>query len=279
MTEFEKLLLEKESLVENVIDAITNSSDNASIELLAIITDILNQVSEKGKIKWNIKTVNALSNISLMLDKAFAKTDFKKLTNGFVRDFNAIVELNAGLQKSLNNIDVKTKLFYDYAEVQSEFVKTNLLKNISEVPSFGQKLKDILLNAAISNQSLSTTAKEVGEFLGTGKNANQLTKYTIQVTRDALMQFDGQLNANIAQSYGLNAIRYVGNTVKDSRPQCVRWVGMEIIPIKDLQKEINWAYRNGRGMIPNTTPANFYIYEGGFNCLHSAIPTNMKIDK
>ena len=279
MTEFEKLILEKEQLFEDVLNAFQTSSENASEELYLIIQDILNQVSDKGKLKWNTKTVNALSNIDYMLNKAFDKTDYKTLVNGFIRDFDALVQINSNLQKSLNNIDIKTKSFYDYAEKQSEFLKANLLKNIAETPQFGNKLKDILLNAAVSNQSLSTTTKQVGDFLGTGKNADQLTKYTLQVTRDALRQFDGQLNANILVSYNLNAIRYVGSLVKDSRPQCVRWVGMEIIPVSELQKEINWAYKYGAGMIPNTTPNNFNVYRGGFSCNHISIPTNIKINK
>jgi len=39
-----------------------------------------------------------------------------------------------------------------------------------------------------------------------------------------------------------------------------------------LQQEINWAFQNGQGMIPETNPDNFIINRGGYNCRHEAIP-------
>jgi len=100
----------------------------------------------------------------------------------------------------------------------------------------------------------------------------QLKKYVSQVSRDALNQFDGQVNSRIAEEFGLNAFRYVGSIIEDSRPQCVRWVGKEVLLLDELSNEISWAYSNGTGMIPGTTRDNFAVYRGGYNCRHSAIP-------
>jgi hypothetical protein len=47
---------------------------------------------------------------------------------------------------------------------------------------------------------------------------------------------------------------------------------MEVLPFEDLQKEINWAFANGRGMNDATTPETFALYRGGYNCRHMAIP-------
>jgi len=63
--------------------------------------------------------------------------------------------------------------------------------------------------------------------------------------------------------------------IEDSRKQCVRWVGKEILLFSDLQSEIEWAFNNGTGMNKSTTPDTFAIYRGGYNCRHEAIPTKV----
>jgi hypothetical protein len=93
-----------------------------------------------------------------------------------------------------------------------------------------------------------------------------------QISRDALGQFDGQINAIIADEFGLDAFRYVGSIIDDSRAQCVRWVGKRILEKSEMQSEIAWANNNGSGMIPGTNPDNFLVFRGGYNCRHRAIP-------
>jgi hypothetical protein len=87
-----------------------------------------------------------------------------------------------------------------------------------------------------------------------------------------LNQFDGQVNSAIANEFGLDAYRYVGSLIDDSRAQCIRWAGKQVLLKEDLAKEISWATANGTGMIAGTTPENFATFRGGYNCRHSAIP-------
>jgi hypothetical protein len=87
-----------------------------------------------------------------------------------------------------------------------------------------------------------------------------------------LNQFDGQTNARIADEFGLDAFRYVGSLIDDSRPQCRRWIAKRVLQKSEMLNEINWAYNNGTGMISGTTPDNFAVFRGGYNCRHAAIP-------
>jgi len=72
----------------------------------------------------------------------------------------------------------------------------------------------------------------------------------------------------------LNAFQYIGSLVTDSRPQCERWIIKKggVLKYSELEKEISWAYSNGKGMIPGTNKDNFGTYRGGYNCKHSAVP-------
>jgi hypothetical protein len=69
---------------------------------------------------------------------------------------------------------------------------------------------------------------------------------------------------------------YVNSLIRDSRPQCVRWVGMEYLERAKLQSEIDWAFNNGSGMVKSTNPSNFATYRGGYRCRHLAIAVRVK---
>lgn len=84
------------------------------------------------------------------------------------------------------------------------------------------------------------------------KELGQFKKYVTQISRDTLNQFDGQINGRIAEEYGLNAFRYVGSIIEDSRPQCVQWVAMRTLLKEDLPALIASATASGSGMIPGT---------------------------
>jgi hypothetical protein len=45
---------------------------------------------------------------------------------------------------------------------------------------------------------------------------------------------------------------------------------MGVVKDAQLPGEIEWALRNGSGMIPATTPETFGIYRGGYRCRHHA---------
>ena len=83
----------------------------------------------------------------------------------------------------------------------------------------------------------------------------------------------------------MDGILYVGSLVKDSRPQCKRWVNYKehgqtgLLAVKDLNREIAWAYANGKGMIPGTTTETFRQFRGGFNCRHEAYPVRLSTFK
>ena len=80
----------------------------------------------------------------------------------------------------------------------------------------------------------------------------------------------------VRKEFDLNGFKYIGSLVKDSRPQCKKWKRMGVIRYDQLDKEISWAYSNGKGMIPGTNKDNFATYKGGYNCAHQAVATRIE---
>lgn len=178
-----------------------------------------------------------------------------------------------GLHKELNGIVVPQSILVKWRQYAVNATIQNLI-GAGLASSFSASIKKILADAVYGGGSLTDVLKQVREYAKTTpQRKGALLRHVTQVSRDAVGQYAGNVHRIIAKKYELDRLDYVGGLVKDSRPQCIRWVGMEKILIKDLNAEIEWAQRNGSGLIPGTNADNFIVNRGGYNCIHEAIPT------
>ena len=194
----------------------------------------------------------------------------------FVKSFDDAQSYMLGIQKDFNGIVAPTDILKKWRQYAIRTTVDSLIGNGLNA-SFGAPIRKALGDAVYSDGSLTDVLRQVRALAETtaGREGNLLRHYT-QVSRDAVGQYAGNVNRIIAKQYNLDAIEYLGSIVKDSREQCVRWVDMEQILIKDLQNEIDWAEKNGSGLIPGTNPDNFIVNRGGYNCQHEAIPVRSK---
>jgi len=194
----------------------------------------------------------------------------------FVKTFDDAAAYALDIQSQVNGLNADATILTKWRNYQISSTVQNLVGNGLE-QRFSQSIKNILAQAIYSEGSLTDVLKSVRDFAETNdtRKGGLLSHYT-QVSRDAVGQYAGSVHKIVANQYGLDALEYVGSLIKDSRPQCIRWVEMETILVKNLQSEINWAESNGSGLIPGTTPDNFTLYRGGYNCRHEAIPTRSK---
>lgn len=194
----------------------------------------------------------------------------------FVKTFDDASAYALGIQKTVNGIVPPTEILTKWRQYAIKTTVDSLIGNGMSA-NFAAPIRKALGIAVYADGSLTDVLREVRAIAtSTQQKDGKLLSYYTQVSRDAVGQYAGNVNRIIAKQYGLDAIEYIGSLVKDSREQCVRWVGMEQILISDLQKEIDWAEHNGSGLIPGTNPDNFIVNRGGYNCRHEAIPTRAK---
>jgi hypothetical protein len=138
---------------------------------------------------------------------------------------------------------------------------------------FIDPVKRVLYQRVTTGASLLDTERELRNMIrGAAGEKGILERWVGQVARDSINQYEGSINTAVKNEFNFKALRYVNSLVSDSRSQCRRWVNMGRIEFTDLPQEIQWAYANGKGMIPDTMTDNFLINRGGYNCRHRAIP-------
>lgn len=222
----------------------------------------------------NVDHVNALN--KTVLD-AINSSDYPDKVKEYLRDFDVIKKNNIDIHKSVNNLS-GSELEKLINPVQKQMVDQTVtgLTGSGIDTEFIQPMKEGIMKNIVAGATITELESFIDQFIiSNPARLGRLTNYSQQIARDTLNQYDGQINSRIAAEFGLNAGRYVGSLIDDSRPQCVRWVGKGVLLFEDLEKEINWANNNGSGMIPGTNPANFATYRGGYNCRHSFIPFKM----
>jgi hypothetical protein len=211
-----------------------------------------------------------------MID-AIQKSNFPSSVNEFLREFETIKKFNFDIHKNVNDLS-KSELEKLISPIQKNVVDQTMenLTGSGVNSNFIEPVRQGVFKNIVAGSTITDLESSLKTFIqGTGDTDGLLMRYTKQVSRDALNQFDGQTNARIASEFDLDAFRYVGSLIDDSRPQCRRWVAKSVLLRDDLQNEINWAFNNGSGMNKATTPDNFAVYRGGYSCRHSAIPFKM----
>lgn len=196
----------------------------------------------------------------------------------WIDDFGAIDRNIRALQSDLNGIRVDSNIFTAARQWAIDNTINNLVASNINL-KFVNPVKQLLYSRVSFGSSVVDAERQLRQLvLGKGDFPGILERSIGQVARDTINQYQGTINQQIKVQYELTDIRYVGPLVRDSRPQCIRWIKEFNGRLSDdqLKAEIKWAYNNGKGMIPDTVPENFCQNRGGYNCIHEAIPVRAK---
>ena len=255
------------------------------------------KTQDKGFVEKSSLAATSVNRFEKRLTDAIGKNmDYQSNIRSYLSDFGLMDELNEKIHKSQNGINIrkvikaanknKRELIAKTAKgVVGDISDEKLVSNLT-----GQGMRDQFTKPVkrmiYQNLMTGTPGSEVKNILhdyiiGKKDEIGQLERWTGQITRDALAQYDGAINDMVRVEFELNAFQYIGSLVKDSRPQCERWVIQKngVIMYDEIEKELAWARSNGQGLIPGTNKDNFATYRGGYSCRHCAIPFRYEKDE
>ena len=262
-------------IIDGRVNRLTKGLDKVEIQLFKKLQQLILEFESKdGKFVANESAYKVLGKIKSSLAQMVKGSQYSKQVGKFVDSFDEINENIKGIHKQVNNLSISNSLL---SKEKAGFVNATLLTlNDAQVNSqFIEPVRRALLQRITLGTGVGETLDVMRDMvLGTDDKKGVLTRWSGQVARDALGQYQGQVNAKILDEYDLKGYLYVGTLVDDSRAQCTRWLAKGFIPKEDLQKEISWAIRNGSGMNKTTKPSTFSIFRGGYNCRHEAIPSD-----
>lgn len=239
-----------------------------------ILDKILGFDTEGGKFIPTNRNIRLINELETTIRRIVLNSKYQTNVTKYLRNFDRIKAANISLQKGLG-FNVKN---IGLTRVQKAIEKQTIanLLGAGMDANFVSPVKQNILESVINGSSIQDATDSLRLFVrGDKQRLGLLDRYVSQTARDSISQFDGNIQTTIANKFNLTSWTYEGSLISDSRAQCRRWVGMGILEAKNFQREINWGFNNGTGMIPGTEPSTFPSFRGGFNCRHAMTPVSL----
>lgn len=269
------LIDEKENLLNEADDDFFSDWGLLELALFAAIWKYVSTFkTEDGRFVFDDDNVAKVAGMNQVTAAAIQGTTYPEKVRRYMDVFGPVTDLNTEIHARVNGMSVsELERLLSPVQRQNVAITLNGLTGAGISTEFIEPMKIGIYRNIVAGATVSDMEAWIRDYIVSNKDrVGRFQRYAGQIARDALFQYDGLVNSLISENIGANAYYYVGGLVKDSREQCIRWDGKGYLLKSELQAEINWAYRNGAGMIPGTTPENFTIYRGGYNCRHTAVP-------
>lgn len=246
-------------------------------ELQAVIKDF--QLSN-GKLLNNLHNLKLLATLKNKLQKVIINKKYKDAVNEFIDHFTTVGNLQVDYFKQFNKKYTPAKTLPIIKEMAVETTINDLVGQGMNQLVVGS-VEEILRQNITSGGSYLDLQKELeNHILDNYKGEGSLTKYTRQITTDAINQYNRQYHEAIAQDLNFNWGRYVGSLITTSREFCIQMTKLDYFHKSQLpgivkgnidgyQCKLSKTTGLPYGMIPGTNPDNFKIRCGGYICGHA----------
>lgn len=284
MAKIDRAIKKGEDIMLLAEEDFTSSIQDIEKAILKEINKIFDEIDVKaGKIQSSEAAIKFLASMEKRIDEALKKAGYNSKVKDYLKNFDQIRRNNLDIHSLVNKVDIPYESLNAITKLEVENTIDKLLgAGISR--DFKFPIREALYRNITLGSSIQEAKKTIEDFIiSNDGQASKLLRYTTQVARDAINQYDGAVQTVIKNELGLSDFIYSGTIIKDSRCQCRYWVNKGKLPREELIKEIAIANDGGylgdckcSGMIPGTNINNFAMNRGGYACRHRAIATNLK---
>jgi hypothetical protein len=244
-----------------------------------------------GTITNSAKNIKLLSSLKADLEYLiFEDTDFQEALDKFLKLYDVVTDWNNQYFKALEKKFSPPKII-EAVKSQSVSLVIDALSDSGMNANFINPVREIINTYVTTGGSYTQLSKELDNYINgyeseAGKIDGQMTKYTKQITTDAINQYTATINEITSSDLGWNWYKYVGSNIKTSRTFCIaltkkKYYHRSELPqiikgnfaeFKELKGEIYDKTKLPQGMYDDTNISNFPTYRGGYNCGHQAYP-------
>ena len=227
-----------------------------------------------GLIKQSTSNRKILQKADKIFDQAIRDSGYYGALSRYVDNFNTLAKAQ---EKYFDFIVSNFTIDSHYLKsLQSNAVKTveTYLANDGLASQIKQPLNQILNQNINTGGAFSDLLQQVREFIkGTNDREGKLMRYSKQIARDSLFDFNRSLQESISENAGLEFYQYLGGIMDDTRPFCAERSN-KFYHKKEIE---SWPRLNWQGKRPGTTSSTIFVFAGGFSCLHMIVPVSEAI--
>lgn len=282
------LIQEKGKLLQaaekEFLEAVAATEKAVFSAILKILDKLL---SKDGKlVKDTLSQRKAKQLVNQLLD-IIRNSTLQKKVELFLLNFDKVELLNEQIY-DLQDINLTNKSKEElglFKTLKIEQITEGLLGEAQLAVNYINPIRDIILNGIATQSKLSDVRDAIRNYVkgSTTQSGGKLRRYARQIALDSINQFDGQTNDLIRDAYDLDGWLYVNPLVDRSRQNCIDLVNGSgrferfavqagLYKVSDIPAIIQAARKGkGSGWHPNTTPATWATYRGGYQCNHQVI--------
>lgn len=256
--------------------ALGKSVSRAQRELFDKMQTLLSrlELDSEGLIKQSVANRKILQKADKVFDRAVTESGYYIGLNKYVDNFNALAIANEKyFDFIIDNFSIDSLYL---KSLQKNAVKTveTYLANDGLTSQIKQPLNQILSQNINTGGSFSDLLQQLREFIkGTADREGKLMRYSKQIARDSLFDFNRALQESISENAGLEFYQYLGGIMDDTRPFCAQRSN-KFYHKREIE---SWARLNWQGKRPGTTSSTIFVFAGGFSCLHMIVPVSESV--
>jgi hypothetical protein len=269
-------------------EKLTKQSNFISDALVNKLLADIGLISKNNRLVFDTDYFSQLENRIINYTKELG---YDKMVNSYLSNYDKVYDNlenyyarqkilleNEAINERIN--EIYRKQLADSFALENAINARDLARTLREQALLGMTIKEAQANMKALSSSPSNSSQTV------------MTYRIDQVVHDAIMQYDGLHNANIAQQYDLKDFYYFSSIIETSRPICthIKDTFPGIITKEQLEtvldeycpngqpskKKIEYETVNGvvrtlqkgSGMIDGTVLSNFAVNRGGYRCRH-----------
>ncbi len=269
-------------------EKLTKQSNFISDALVNKLLADIGLISKNNRLVFDTDYFSQLENRIINYTKELG---YDKMVNSYLSNYDKVYD-------NLENYYARQKILLENEAINeriNEIYRKQLADSFAlENAINARDLARTLREQALLGMTIKEAQNNMKALLSSPSNSSQtvMTYRIDQVVHDAIMQYDGLHNANIAQQYDLKDFYYFSSIIETSRPICthikdtfpgiitkeqLKTVLDEYCPNGQPSKKkieyetVNGVIRTlqkGSGMIDGTIVSNFPVHRGGYRCRH-----------
>lgn len=270
--------------IDEAVEKFGNKTPGLERRLMELLDNATRELEVKnGRILSNVNNLKHINTLRLRLEKLVLNNDYLKQVKEFTQAFDRVAEVQKEYFAEFNKRYTPAQT----ASVIRQMAMDSTIDSLTEsgvAANVTRPIMDMLKTSVISGGSYADLTKKLRESLISNQGKQSiLDRHLKTVTMDALNQFSGQHLKVMSDDIGLEWYRYVGGSKTTSREFCAHLVKKEWIHESELPEVIKGNINGHQckiyektglplGLIGGTTPSNFIVNRGGYNCGHKLIP-------
>lgn len=277
--------------IKKILSEINKASTGFGGSLNAIEQKMFSEVisltkeleTSNGKIKNSNENFKIILSIRKKLDDVILNDsgyvdDMQKLTKSYDTILNAQMDYFYTLSNKVNKERFETVKKIAMLNTVDALTGAGLQANVTN------QINEMLLQSVASGTTYKDMTERMREFLTQTENGDgALTRYARTYAETAVNQYAGQNIKLLTDDLGLEWYMYVGSEKTTTRQFCSLMLDKKYIHKSEIRTVLSGNIDGHRcelydktglpkGMIEGTTPENFPVLCGGWNCGHKMIP-------